>query len=175
MALDRLFSLSVLCVWYLVLSWVSDSFIHSLIHPSSNIRVLLLCVRGCARHWGTAESKTAGLVAGHNPSSRCASKRGHPTQPMTSSPSAWWWAYDAPLHPQPLDSSHDTSSSALGLYSPQSRAWGHQGTLCFSHPEPDIKSSQCSRQILNHHPSVTLAAQSQAPFCILCPDSRGYF
>lgn len=149
------------------------SFIHSFIHPAISV-VLLLCARGCARHWGTAESKTAGLVAGHNPSSRFASKRGHPTQPMTSSPS-WWWAYNAPLQPQPLDSSPHTLSSALGLYSPQPRAWSHQCTLSFSHPEPDIKFSQCSRRILNHHPSVTLAAQSQSPFCILCPDSRGYF
>lgn len=76
------------------------SFIHSFIHPAISL-VLLLCARGCARHWDTAESKTAGLVAGHNPSSRCASKRGHPTQPVTSSPSAWWWAYNALSTPSP--------------------------------------------------------------------------
>lgn len=56
--LVRLLDLSVLYFWYLAFSWVSDSFIYSFIHSTIFV-VLLLCARGCARHWGTAENRTA--------------------------------------------------------------------------------------------------------------------
>lgn len=175
---ERLLTPAVLCFWCLAFSWASEPFIYSLLYSAICV-VLLLCARGCARHWGRAENRIPALVIGHDTllqvclsptlgreRSREAHKKGHLTPPTDMPPSPWW-ANSSPLHlqpdalysrPNPQHSSPGlsphTSSSFLGLHSPSQRPGATQAPFLLPHTQPGSKPSQWSECVFSHCPSM---------------------
>ena len=166
---ERLLTPAVLCFWCLAFSWASEPFIFSLLHSAIFV-VLLLCARGCARHWGRVENRIPALVIGHDTllqvclsptpgreRSREAHKKSHLTPP-TDMPTSPWWADSSPLHLQPdaLYSDPPPSTAALdSLPTPpplswvctKPKAWSHLGTL----PSPPHSARQQALSVVRTH------------------------
>lgn len=171
---ERLLTPAALCFWCLALSWASEPFTYSSLRSAISV-VLPPCARGCARHWGRAENRIPALVRGRDTllqvclsptpgTERCreAHKKGHLTPPTDIPPSPWW-ADSSPLHLQPdaLCSrpspqhgspglSPHTSSSFLGLHSPNQRPGAPRAPFLLPDTQPGSKPSRWFERIFSH-------------------------